>query len=153
MAETKTTLRALAGLVGKWTTTATHHALPGVVVHGTSVIEWLEGEQFLIHRARTDHPDFPDSIAIIGFTDRDRVEHESDASLTMHYYDSRGVFREFEASIDATTWRMSRLASGFSQRFVGTFTDGGATIVGRWQLCEDDVHWRDDLEITYRRDA
>jgi hypothetical protein len=24
-------------------------------------------------------------------------------------------------------------------------------IAGRWQLCADDVHWNDDLEITYRR--
>lgn len=42
-----------------WATEATHPALPGVIVHGTAVIEWLEGQRFLIHRARTDHPEFP----------------------------------------------------------------------------------------------
>ncbi len=71
--------------------------------------------------------------------------------MTMHYFDSRGVFRLFEAAIDDRSWRVWRNAPGFSQRFTGTFSDGGKTITGVWQLCEDDVHWNDDLQITYRR--
>jgi hypothetical protein len=146
-------------LVGTWTTEATHPAFPGGVVHGTVVVEWLEGERFLIHRATTDHPDFPDSISIIGFTDRDRVgaagetdpDTGSASQLTMHYFDSRGVFRVYDVRIDDTSWRISREAPGFSQRYTGTFTDGGDAIVGGWQLRRDDVHWEDDLQITYRR--
>jgi hypothetical protein len=152
-------LEQLGRLVGTWTTDATHPALPGVVVHGTAVIDWLEGEQFLIHRARTDHPDFPDSISIVGFTERDRVDNQpdgdadvaTDPTLSMHYFDSRGVFRVFHASIDDDTWRLWRDAPGFSQRFQGTFADGGDTIAGHWQLSRDDVHFDDDLRITYRR--
>jgi hypothetical protein len=151
----KPQLDPLERLVGSWTTEATHPALPGVVVHGTAVVEWLEGERFLIHRARTDHPDFPDSISIIGYTDRDRVDHARAASpqsdLSMHYYDSRGVFRNYDASIDQVAWRLERPAPGFSQRFTGTFADDFATIVGRWEACRDDVNWADDLQITYRR--
>lgn len=150
------TLRLLDRLVGSWTTEATHPAMPGVVVHGTSVVEWLEGEQFLIQRSRTDHPQFPGSLSIIGFTDVDRKDAAASAApeasqLTMHYYDSRGVFRLMDASIDDTAWRFWRDAPGFSQRFTGTFADGGDTIIGLAQLCQDDVHWNDDLEITYRR--
>jgi hypothetical protein len=152
-------MRPLDRLVGSWATVATHPALPGVVVHGTVVVEWLEGERFLIHRGRTDHPDFPDSISIIGVTDRDRVDPGSgavsdaagDARMSMHYFDSRGVFRVYETSVDDTSWRWWRDAPGFSQRCTFTWADGGATIIGRSQLCEDDRHWRDDLEITYRR--
>ncbi len=48
------TLEPLNRLVGTWTTQATHPAMPGVIVHGTTSIEWLEGERFLIHRARTE---------------------------------------------------------------------------------------------------
>jgi hypothetical protein len=44
----------LARLVGRWNTVASHPALPGVVVHGTAEVEWLEGERFLIVRSRTD---------------------------------------------------------------------------------------------------
>jgi hypothetical protein len=39
----------------------------------------------------------------------------------------------------------------FSQRFTGTWADGGDTILGRRQLGRDDVHWMGDLAITYRR--
>ena len=152
-------LERLDRLVGTWSTDATHPEVPGVVVHGTVVIEWLEGERFLIHRARTDHPDFPDSISIIGFTERDRVENQPDSDpavatespMSMHYFDSRGVFRVLDVSIDDEAWRLRRDAPGFSQKFIGTFADGGDTVAGRWQLCLDDIHWNDDLQITYRR--
>jgi hypothetical protein len=152
-------LKPLARLVGTWTTEATHPAFPGVIVHGTVAIEWLEGERFLIQRSRTEHPDFPDAISIIGFTDRDRVEGgvgtgpaaSAEPQLTMHYYDSRGVFRLYDFSADDASFRFQRIAPGFSQRFTGTFADGGQTIHGVSQLCRDDVHWHDDLKMTYRR--
>jgi hypothetical protein len=156
---TEPTLEAFNPIVGTWTTKASHPASPGVVVHGTVKIEWLEGERFLMHRARTDHPDFSDSISIIGFTERDRIdtvagaEHQATTKpqLTMHYFDSRGVFRVYSVSIDEQALRIWRDAPGFSQRFTGSFDDGLATIDGLWQVCEDDRHWNDDLQITYRR--
>jgi hypothetical protein len=153
------TLEQLGRLVGTWNTEATHPAVPGVVVRGTSVLEWLEGERFLILRARTDHPDFPDSISIIGNTEHGRADPATgaapavagEARLEMHYYDSRGVFRVYETTIGESTWRISRDDPGFSQRFVGTFADGGNTIAGTWEIDRDGVHWTDDLKITYRR--
>jgi hypothetical protein len=152
-------MKALDRLVGTWTTEATHPAMPGVVVRGTAIIEWLEGEKFLIQRARNDHPDFPDSIAIIGYTEQDRVDparapEPSPADqrpLTMHYFDSRGVFRVYDTRIDSQALRFQRMAPGFSQRFTGTLADGGDTIDGLWQMSEDDASWTDDLKITYRR--
>jgi hypothetical protein len=100
-------------------------------------------------------------IAIIGFTDQDHVGEPPATDpkaagappLTMHYFDSRGVFRVFNANVDDEAWRVWRDAPGFSQRYTGTFADGGDTIVGLWQLREDDVHWKDDLQITYRRSS
>ena len=147
-------LEHLARLVGRWTTEATHPAVPGVTVHGTVEVEWLEGEWFLIHRGRTDHPDFPDSIWLIGNTDVDRVDDGNASAptrLRAHYFDSRGVFRVYEVSADAHAWRWWRDAPGFAQRFIGTFADGGDTIVGVSQLSRDNAHWDDDLKITYRR--
>jgi hypothetical protein len=156
-------LQPLARLVGAWTTESTHPALPGVVVHGSAVVEWLEGERFLIQRTRADHPDFPDALSIIGLMDRDRIAPAPSAAATppgagadaprlcMHYFDSRGVFRVFEVGADEASWRFWRDSPGFSQRFTGTFADGGDTIVGVSQLRRDDVHWEDDLRVTYRR--
>lgn len=151
-------LKLLNRLVGSWTTEATHPALPGIVVRGTVDAEWLEGERFLIHRARTDHPDFPDSIWVLGFTEHDRVTPDAklapvpdgEPGLTMHYFDSRGVFRLYQLSVDALAFRFWRDAPGMSQRFTGTFSDDGASVEGVSQL-RTDQQWEDDLKITYRR--
>ena len=150
-------LKSLGRLVGTWSTEATHPAFHGVVVHGSAVIEWLDGQRFLIQRSRVDHPDFPNSISVIGYMEQDRVnqganeKQNSEVPLSMHYFDERGVFRIYDAAFDESAWRLKREAPGFSQRFVGTVADNGHTIIGLWQLCEDDVHWRDDLRITYKR--
>src|SRR5262245_1476876 len=123
----ESSLKTLAQWVGDWTTQLTHPALPGVTVHGSAAVEWLEGERFLIQRSRTDHPDFPDSIAIIGFTDADRVDKGSRAlqggetELTMHYFDSRGVFRVYDVTAAQSSITFARLSPAFSQRFTGTF--------------------------------
>jgi hypothetical protein len=138
---------ALSGFdafVGTWTTEATHPAVPDTVVHGEAVFEWLEGGRFLINRARNDHPDFPDSISVIGLVDE---------RIAMHYFDSRGVHRVYETSVSGGLWHISRDAAGFSQRFTGTIADDGNTISGIWELSRDDSTWRDDLEITYRKVA
>ena len=143
--KTEPALEPLRRLVGTWTTEATHRAFPGLVVHGTVEISWLEGERFVIHRARTDHADFPDSISIIGQMERDRVDPARGT------FDSRGVFREYDVSVTDVEWRIWRDAPGFSQRFTGTLSQAGDSVVGQWDLREDDAEWVKDLAITYRR--
>ncbi len=134
-------LEGLNALVGEWTTEAIHPAYPSTVVRGLSVFEWLGGKKFLIVRAESDHPDFPDSISVIGDTD----------GLHMHYFDSRGVHRVYEADVSEDALEFSRDAPGFAQRFTGNFEDGGDKISGLWKLSRDNTTWEDDLQITYRR--
>lgn len=134
-------LEGLHALVGEWMTEATHPAFPSTVVHGHSAFEWLDGEKFLMMRAHSDHPDFPDSISIIGDTD----------GIRMHYFDSRGVHRVYEVTVSESAWELSRDAPGFDQRFSGIFEEGGDRISGLWKLSEDNTTWEDDLQITYRR--
>jgi hypothetical protein len=129
-------------LIGEWTTEATHPAFPGTVVRGKVAFEWLEGKKFLIQRAGNDHPDFPDSIAVIG---------EVDGRIAMYYFDSRGVHRVYEMGFTEGVWKIWRDAPGFSQRCTGTFEDDGNAIAWQWELSQDDSTWNDDLEITYRR--
>jgi hypothetical protein len=59
-------LAPLNALVGSWAIRATHPAFPTTVVGGQSEFAWLEGERFLLQRSRTDHPDFPDSLIVLG---------------------------------------------------------------------------------------
>jgi hypothetical protein len=139
-------------LAGGWTTEGKHPGLPGTVIHGSSEIEWLEGERFLIYRTRYDHPDIPDGISIIGDTD----------GLHMHYFDTRGVHRIYDVKVTDEGWEMamdrdspaSSFASPderFSQRMNFTFEDDNRTMTGKGRLSYDDVTWVDDLEITYSR--
>jgi hypothetical protein len=71
----------------------------------------------------------------------------------MHSFDERGVYRVYAVSLDHMTWRYWRDASApdFSQRFTGTFTRDGNTIMGRGQLSKDGVTWEGDLDLDYRR--
>jgi hypothetical protein len=128
-------------LVGAWTTEATHPEVPGTTVSGTAEVEWLEGERFLVFRARNDHPDFPDSISIIGDTE----------GLRWHYFDSRGVHRIYEMRITDDGWEIARDAPQFSQRLIVRFQEGDNAMEGRSKLSRDDRTWQDDLQITYRR--
>jgi hypothetical protein len=111
---------------------------------GQSTFEWLEGQRFLIQRSRYDHLEIRDAMAVFGITDE---------QLSMHYFDSRGVYRVYAVSLSGGAWRFSRDAPGFSQRFTGTFSDDGNTITGRVELSEDGSTWADDFLITYRRAA
>jgi len=137
-------LAAFDPLVGGWVSEATHPMSPATVVNGHMTFEWLEGERFLIQRASNDHPQFPDSISVIGFADE---------QLTAHYFDSRGVFRIYRIAMEGDTLRMWRDAPGFSQRLEAKLSDDGATLGGVWQLSRDDETWADDLAITFTRAA
>jgi hypothetical protein len=130
-------------LVGRWATEATHPELPGPAVRGLATFEWLEDQQVLIHRAHYDHPELPDSVAVIGIVD---------GTPAMHYFDRRGVHRVFEVAVTADSWRYWNDTPGFSQRFVGRPRDDGTTIDGSGELSLDDgATWEPDLAITYRR--
>lgn len=85
-------LAPLENLVGEWETEMTHVSFPDLTIHGKATFEWLEGGHFLLQRAQTDHPDFPDSLAIIGEPSME-LAGRSHIPLTVQYFDSRGVHR------------------------------------------------------------
>jgi hypothetical protein len=137
-------VQRLGALVGEWTTEATHRLLPGEVVVGRAVFEWLEGERFLVERFQTDHREFPDGIAILGATDPTE-------ELSMHFFDSRGVHRVFATSLDDGVWTFWRDTPGFSQRFTAAISADGDTMSALAELSEDGSTWQGDLRITYRK--
>jgi len=131
-------------LVGRWETEGTHPMLPGEPIRGTSTFEWLDGQRFMIWRSHYDHPKLPDGVIIIGVTD---------GQLSMHYFDQRGVYRVYLASLHDDIWRYWRDASppDLSQRFTGTFSEDGNTVTGEGQLSKDGSTWEGDLDLTYHR--
>ena len=140
----------LAALVGEWETEATHQDLPGAVIRGRATFAWLGEGVFLIWRAHYDHPDIPDSIAIMGCDDTGDLRHLG-GGCTLHYFDQRGVTRLYHLGAEAGVWRYWREAPGFSQRFTGTLSADGRSIDGIGELCRDGVAWERDLPITYKR--
>jgi hypothetical protein len=134
-------LELLDALVGTWTTEGRHPELPDVI-RGRAMFAWLEGRRFLVWRAHYDHPDVPDAVTVTGVIE---------GRLSMHYFDSRGVFRVYSVEMSPGTWRFWRDGPDFSQRFTGILSDDGDTIAGRGQISTDGQSWDDDLALTYRR--
>jgi hypothetical protein len=63
---------------------------------GHTTFQWFEGEFFLIQRATVGDPSVPRGIMIIG------VGTESE-TFEQHYYDSRGVARVYQMSLNEGT--------------------------------------------------
>jgi hypothetical protein len=69
----------------------------------------------------------------------------------MLYFDERGISRRYETRLDGNEWRFWRDASDFSQRFVGTISADGRTIVSRGEYSRNGGPWESDLALTYHR--
>src|ERR1022692_4520863 len=93
-------LDRLEVLIGQWEMAASFEAgyfgpgSPATTSGGRVSFEWVEGKFFLIQRFVVEHPAAPSGIAIIG------VAGEPE-TFSQHYYDSRGVARVYQMSLDA----------------------------------------------------
>jgi hypothetical protein len=65
-ADPRAKLERFQALIGEWRIEMTHPMVEDTVVRGRATYEWLEGGRFLIQRAVNEHPDFPDSLCVIG---------------------------------------------------------------------------------------
>jgi hypothetical protein len=144
--DAKKKLEPFAVLLGDWSLEATHPMVGDTVIPGRVSFEWLAGERFLIQHTENEHPDFPDSMSVIGIM-------EGDENLSMQYFDSRGIHRLYGIDFDGKVLRIWRDAPGFAQRLIAKLSDDGRTLKGVSQLNRDDQGFRDDLSITYRRSA
>jgi hypothetical protein len=121
----------LAPFIGEWTVAA---SLSDDL--GKASFEWILGGRFVLQRVEIAHPDAPDSLAILGSEDDGYVQH---------YFDSRGVVRRYEMSLEGDRWTLTRDEPGFVQRWTATI--GENTIHGTWEL-----NGAKDFEMTYTRD-
>jgi hypothetical protein len=109
---------------------------------GRTRFEWLEGRFYLIQRFVVEDPAAPSGIAIIGLgADPEAFEQ--------HYYDSRGVARVYQMSLDGGVWKLWREAPGFWQRYTGVISDDGNRITGAWEGSPDGREWKHDFGLTY----
>jgi hypothetical protein len=143
MTDHEQALAPFEALIGAWTTQATHPQFDGVVPGSVSV-EWLEGRRFLVQRSHNEHELFPDAISVIGGP-------EAGEGLVMEYFDSRGVRRTYNISLEDGELRIWRDHPGFAQRMAASVAPDG--FEARWQLATTPGEWVDDLRVVCRRRA
>jgi hypothetical protein len=136
-------IEQLRPLIGDWT--AEVDIAEG---KGTVSFEYALDGAFVLQRSGVDHPDVPDTLAVIA--------PDGDAFL-QHYFDSRGVVRLYAMTFDGRTLTFLREKAdfselGFRQRYVGELSEDGRTITGEWQTGDlDGGEWKKDFGLTYRR--
>jgi hypothetical protein len=140
---------ALAGwspFMGEWETIGSHPYMPGVILHGRTSFDWLEGGAFVIMRSEIDEPRIPSGIAIFGTDD-------ATGEAVMLYFDERLVSRRYDFELTAQRLVWWRNAPGFAQRFVLTLSGDRQEMKGKGEMSRNDAEWEPDLELTYRRVA
>lgn len=143
-------LVVLAPFIGEWRMVVSVPGLPPADAGARVSFEWLPGGQFLIQRWEVPVPEAPDGIAIIG------ADPEREGGFLQHYFDARGVARVYKMSLADGVWKLWRDEPDFSpldfrQRYTGTFSEDGATIVGAWEISHDGTTWEHDFDLTYTR--
>ncbi len=135
-------------LIGQWEMEASFAAgyfgpgTPAVASRsGRTTFEWLEGRFFVVQRFVNEHRAAPSGIAIIAVAGPE--------TFAQHYYDSRGVARFYQMSLDGGIWRLWREAPGFWQRYTGVVSDDGGTIQGAWEASADGREWKHDFGLNY----
>lgn len=143
-------LDELQPFIGEWTVEGRHVAFPNAVIEGRSVFEWWGDRTYLMHHSTFDHPDFPDSISVVGAT-------RPDGGLALHWFDTRGVHRVFDMTFANGVWSISRKAVGpkdFDQDMRATFSADANTITSESRLREPGAHdMKPDFAVTYTRAA
>jgi len=138
-------LDRLDALVGEWTLEAGPPGGPPWPGEGRATFEWLKGRNFLVGRSWVELPEAPDGVTIIGAGDEPEA-------FRQYYFDSRGVRRIYEMTLDDGVWKLWRDSRDpFPQRFSGTFSNDGTTIDGRWEKGGGGSNWEIDFDLTYRK--
>jgi hypothetical protein len=149
MDEASTALESLEQFVGDWEMEVTFPGASPVGGAQTS-FEWMPGELLLLQRWEVPIPEAPDGLAVYGWD-------ELRGTLLQHYFDTRGVVRVYEMSLEGRSWTLERTEAdfsplNFSQRFSATFSEDGKTIEGRWEIAHDHHStYKKDFDIVYRK--
>ena len=138
-----TDMKALEVLVGEWTVEVVHPDLDGVLP-GRMTVEWLEGGGYLIQRSAMEDPAFPSSVSVFG-------PERGGRRIVQHYFDSRGVARIYDVSLEDGVLTLSRDDEDMAQRYTGRLSGDGSAIEGAWERTGEDRAWIHDFALTFRR--
>lgn len=137
---------ALEVFVGEWVAQVLVPDAPT----GRTTFEWVLDRKYLLQRADSPLPEFPDGLMVISYDD-------DSGAFTQHYFDTRGVTRLYKMGLTDGIWTLWRdqpdfSPLDFSQRYQGTFSADGDTIEGRWETLRDGgATWELDFGLRYTR--
>lgn len=142
-------LATLKVLTGEWSVDAQFPDAAPSGPNGSTVFEWTLDGKFVTQRGTFDRPDAPDVFALIGL-------NATEDGFTQHYFDSRGVLRVYDMTLDENVWRLRREAPDFTplefaQRFTGFISDDGLAVDGAWEIRRDNSTWNHDFVVRYRK--
>jgi len=137
-------LHKLEPLVGEWTMEAKWPNGEQWQGGGRVIFEWHASGAHLVERGTVELPEAPDNVSIIGCD-------AANGTYFQLYSDDRGVCRVYEMSIGKGEWKLWREGEPFAQRYMGTFSDDGNTITGRWEIAEEGSTNVTDFDLIYRR--
>ncbi len=134
-------MKALEPFVGTWETRMVFPTDAYPDMRGTARFEWILDGAFLLETSTVDHPVAPNAHIVFA-PDRD--------AYRQHYFDARGVVRDYAMTFDGRVWTSARYPDPpeFHQRFSGELD--GDEIRGAWERVEDGV-WRHDFDMTFTR--
>jgi hypothetical protein len=140
-------MEALEVLIGEWELEASFQFPVPDGVSARTTFEWALDKTFILQRATISLPEAPDGLMVIA---------KDGDGYTQHYFDSRGVVRLYAMQLTNRVWTLERTKADFSelpfqQRFIGTISDDGNTIDGRWESSDDGSAWELDFGLIYRR--
>jgi hypothetical protein len=130
--------QALAPFVGRWATSGqvlASESGPAQEIVGVDEYQWFPGGFFLRHRVDVRiGGERVQALEIIGW-DAER------GAYFMRSFDSQGSAGLMHATVRDGTWTFE----ADTERFTGTFGDGGNTLSGRWERCEGErwLPWMD----------
>lgn len=142
-------LKRLEFLIGKWEVEVIPPQIQTNSFFGQTTFDWMEKEKFIVQRTLMNQPEFPSSTIIY---DYDFYTGE----YLQHYFDSRGVTRLYNMSLEDAVWKLWRDTSDFSplefsQRFFGEINESRNTIYSYWEKSDDGLNWDHDFELVYRK--
>ena len=144
-------LQRLGALIGEWATESIFSFAPEPI-GGRVTFAWELDGQFVLERSSVEHPDAPNSMAVIS------VAEDVDGYV-QHYFDTRGVVRTYRMTLRDNAWTLVRDRQNFTplhfaQRYLGTFGADGQAIIGRWETSRDGgTTWERDFDLNYRKVA
>ncbi len=148
LSKTNPSLERLGVLAGDWdnieVSNIPFYSDPATVLHGHASFQWTEDGAFLVEYSEPPSPDFPRGTAIIGPDD-------AAGTYCMLYFDSRGVSRIYQMSLNGNSWKLWRDFPDFAQRFTGVISEDGQIIKAKWEKSSGGSQWEHDFDLTYTR--